>query len=124
MAREIKNNLAKEEVVVDAAGQPLGRLAVQVAHVLRGKYKIDYRPNIDYPIYVKITNAKQVVFTGDKLKQRMVNKSTGYVGNMKQYKLSQIWERNPLRIIQLAVAGMLPKNKTRDHRLKRISLTV
>ncbi len=112
----------KEEVIIDAAGQPLGRLAVAIAHHLQAKHKRNRHPTVDYPIQVKLTNVNKVVFTGTKLQDTIVYRQTGYIGNTKEYRLGELWQRNPLRVIRAAVAGMLPKNRLRKHRLTRISI--
>jgi len=112
----------KEEVIIDAAGQPLGRLAVSIAHHLQAKHKRSRHPTIDYPIQVKLTNVDKVVFTGTKLQDTIVHRQTGYIGNAKEYRLGELWQRKPLWVIRAAVAGMLPKNRLRKYRLGRISI--
>ncbi|MEK7674142.1 MAG: 50S ribosomal protein L13 [Patescibacteria group bacterium] len=126
MGIKIKNTgtkLIREEIEIDATGKPLGRLAVSIAHYLQGKHKKDYRPNIDFPIFIIIKNAKKIVFTGKKLKQKIIYRNTaGYIGHVKEHKLEQLWSKNPMFIIQRAVTGMLPKNKLRQRRIKRLEL--
>lgn len=124
MATKVKEKLPKEEIMIDGQGKSLGRLSVLLAHYLQAKHKRDRKPNVDYPIYVRIKNPQGIVFTGHKLKDKMVYKGTGYVGHTKEYKLQELWQRKPLGVIQRAVAGMLPKNKLRPHRLKRIHLII
>lgn len=115
--------LVKEEIELDGEGKPLGRLATLIAHYLQGKHRKDYRPNIDFPVYVTIKNTKKIVFTGKKFKQKIIHKNTpGYIGHVKEYKLEEVWNRKPLMIVQRAVTGMLPKNRLRQRRIKRIQL--
>lgn len=114
--------LEKEEIEIDAKGTPLGRLATLIAYYLQGKHKPTYAPYIDFPIYVKIKNWQNIVFTGDKLDKKYIYKHTGYLGHLRKFSLKELWGKDPLRIIQKAVSGMLPKNKLRKKRLKRIIL--
>lgn len=117
-----EKKLQKEEIEIDAANKPLGRLSTLIAYYLQGKHKPDYAPYIDFPIFIKIKNWEKIVFTGDKLNKKKVYKHTGYIGHVKEYKLKELWEKYPLKVIQKAVSGMLPKNKLRKRRLKRIIL--
>ena len=123
MANKVKKiEKQKEEIEIDANGQALGRLASLIAHYLQGKHKPEYAPYIDFPVYVKIKNWQNIVFTGDKFDKKMIYKHTGYIGHLRKFTLKELWKRDPLRIIQKAVSGMLPKNKLRKRRLKRIIL--
>ncbi|KKS19278.1 MAG: 50S ribosomal protein L13 [Parcubacteria group bacterium GW2011_GWC1_41_7] len=114
--------LKMEVVEFDALHKPLGRLATDIAKVLRGKHRADYSPHMDFPIHVKLKNWDGIVFTGSKFKDIVFKKGTGYIGHIKERKLEDAWKMKPLWVIQKAVSGMLPKNKLRDRRLKRISL--
>ena len=112
----------KEEIEIDAKNKSLGRVASLIAHYLQGKHKPEYAPYIDFPIYVKIKNWQDIVFSGDKLDKKIIYKHTGYLGHLRKFTLKELWNRNPLKVIQKAVGGMLPKNKLRKKRLKRIIL--
>lgn len=96
---------------IDATGLILGRLASEVANLLRGKYKPQFTPHIDVGDFVIITNAGKVRVTGRKLKQKMYYRHSGYPGGLKEIPLWRMMERNPERVIRLAVKRMLPKNK-------------
>ena len=96
--------------VVDAAGKTLGRLASEVAKRLRGKHKAEYTPNVDTGDYVIVVNASQVHVSGNKSTDKTYYWHTGYIGNMKAMRFEEMLERQPERIIELAVKGMLPKN--------------
>jgi len=96
---------------IDATGLILGRLACEVANLLRGKYKPQFTPHIDVGDFVVITNAERVRVTGRKLKQKMYYRHSGYPGGLKEIPLWRMLERNPERVIRLAVKRMLPKNK-------------
>lgn len=96
--------------IVDAEGQTLGRLASQVAAVLRGKHKPVYTPHVDCGDHVIIINADKVVMSGKKLEQKIYRRHSGYVGGLKEVTAREMMEKNPERVLMLAVKGMLPKN--------------
>lgn len=96
--------------VVDADGKTLGRLAAEVAKILRGKHKAIYTPHVDTGDYVIIVNAEKVRVTGKKMDQKMYRWHTGYVGNLKERTYREMNQRNPERVIELAIKGMLPHN--------------
>ena len=107
--------------VVDAAGKTLGRLASEVARRLRGKHKPEYTPHVDTGDYIIVINAQKVRVTGQKAKDKMYHHHTGYIGNLKTVSFTQLRERHPERIIEIAVKGMLPKNplgRAMFHKLK------
>ena len=95
--------------VVDAQGQTLGRLASEVAKVLRGKNKPIYTPHIDTGDYVIVVNADKIKVTGKKLDQKVYYHHSDYVGGMKETTLKEMLANKPERVIELAVKGMLPK---------------
>lgn len=96
--------------VVDANGQTLGRLATQVATVLRGKHKPTFTPNVDCGDFVIIVNADKIVLTGKKLDQKRYRWHTGYVGHLRERTARQMLDTKPEEVVRLAVKGMLPKN--------------
>ncbi|MBV5260916.1 50S ribosomal protein L13 [Synechococcus moorigangaii CMS01] len=112
----IKTPLPKQETldqkwyVVDAADQRLGRLATEVAKVLRGKNKAEYTPHMDTGDFVIIVNADKIVVTGRKAEQKLYRRHSGRPGGMKVETFNQLQDRIPERIIEKAVKGMLPKN--------------
>ena len=95
--------------VVDATGYTLGRLASEVAKVLRGKNKPIYTPHIDCGDYVIVTNASKIKVTGKKLEQKIYYNHSDYVGGMRETTLKEMLAKKPERVIELAVKGMLPK---------------
>ena len=95
--------------VVDATGMTLGRLASEVAKVLRGKNKAVFTPHIDTGDYVIVINAEKVKVTGKKLDQKIYYRHSDYVGGMKETTLREMLAKKPERVIELAVKGMLPK---------------
>ena len=95
--------------VVDGTGKTLGRLATEVASVLRGKHKPTYTPNVDCGDFVIVINAEKVQLTGKKLDQKIYYNHSEYVGGMKETTLREMMDKKPERVIELAVKGMLPK---------------
>lgn len=96
--------------VVDADGITLGRLATELARRLRGKHKPEYTPHVDTGDYIVVVNAEKVRVTGNKERDKMYYRHTGYVGNLKAINLGKLRQTHPDRIIKTAVRGMLPKN--------------
>lgn len=95
--------------VVDAEGKTLGRLASEVANVLRGKNKPTYTPHIDTGDYVIVVNAEKIQVTGKKLDQKIYYHHSDYVGGMKETTLREMMAKKPEKVVELAVKGMLPK---------------
>ena len=95
--------------VVDAEGKTLGRLASEIAKVLRGKHKPIFTPHIDTGDYVIVVNAEKIKVTGKKMNQKIYYKHSGYVGGMKETTLKDMLKRHPERVVEYAVKGMLPK---------------
>jgi len=96
--------------VVDAEGKVLGRLATEIARILRGKHKPTYTPHLDTGDYVVVINADKVQLTGNKADQKSYFRHTGYMGHEKFIPFRTMLEKHPERVIELAVKGMLPKN--------------
>ncbi len=122
----MKTFLAKKESVqpkwhiVDAEGQVLGRLAVKIANVLRGRHKATYTPHVDTGDYVIVVNAEKIVVTGKKEQQNSYMFFSGYVGGESYRSFTEQRERNPEFIITHAVKGMLPKNRLARQMLKKL----
>ncbi|MGL5743324.1 MAG: 50S ribosomal protein L13 [Legionella sp.] len=104
------HEVKRDWLVVDASDKVLGRLATEIARRLRGKHKSEYTPHVDTGDYIIVTNAEKVVVTGRKFKDKMYYRHTGYPGGIKSDSFEKLQARNPVRIIELAVKGMLPKN--------------
>jgi large subunit ribosomal protein L13 len=117
---ELPKNENRKWYIVDAADKPLGRLAVKVANVLRGKDKADFAPSVDTGAFVIVINAQKVALTGKKEDQKLYADFTGWRGGLTKTPASVIREKNPTRLITDAVWGMLPKNNTADARMKRL----
>jgi large subunit ribosomal protein L13 len=97
--------------LIDADGKTLGRLATEVASRLRGKHKPIYTPHVDTGDYIVIINAEKIKVTGNKAKNKVYYKHTGYIGNLKSITFEKQIKKAPERVIEMAVKGMLPKNK-------------
>jgi len=95
--------------LVDATGKTLGRLATEIAHRLRGKHKVIYTPHMDTGDYIVVINASKVRVTGNKIKDKMYYRHSGYPGGIKSEAFGKLLARKPERIIELAVKGMLPR---------------
>ena len=96
--------------VIDADGVTLGRLATEVARRLRGKHKTEYTPHVDTGDFIVIVNAEKVKVTGNKAQDKMYYRHTGHPGGLKEANFTQMIERTPEKVIELAVKGMLPRN--------------
>ncbi|MGB0145679.1 MAG: 50S ribosomal protein L13 [Flavobacteriaceae bacterium] len=106
-----KNTVNKEWVLVDADGQALGRLASEVAKLLRGKHKPNYTPHVDCGDNVVITNAAKVSLSGKKWESKTYIRHTGYPGGQRSLSAKELLAKDPARVVEKAVKGMLPKNK-------------
>ena len=106
-----KATVEKEWVLVDAEGQTLGRLASVVALMLRGKHKTSFTPHVDCGDNVIVINAEKVTMTGTKMTDKEYIRHTGYPGGQRIVKADALMKKNPTRLIEYAVKGMLPKNR-------------
>ena len=113
-------NIERKWYVVDAEGKTLGRLASEVAKVLRGKNKPTFTPSVDTGDYVVVINAAKVAVTGKKLDQKIYYKHSDYVGGMKETTLREMLAKKPERVIELAVKGMLPKGALGMQMIKKL----
>lgn len=126
----MKTEVAKKETithqwfVVDAENVVLGRLATQVANVLRGKHKPLYTPSVDTGDFVVILNADKIAFTGNKLVGKVYYRHTGFPGGLKESTAGEMMAKKPEEVIRKAVKGMLPKNKLARHMLKKLKIYV
>ena len=113
-------NIERKWYVVDATGMPLGRLASQVAAILRGKHKPTFTPNVDCGDFVIVLNTDKVVLTGKKLEKKLYTYHTGYVGGLKQTPYKEIMAKKSDLAVYEAVKGMLPKNSLGKKMLKKL----
>ncbi|MCX7779135.1 MAG: 50S ribosomal protein L13 [Patescibacteria group bacterium] len=112
--------MASKIYTIDAANKPLGRLASQIATLLIGKHKTGFVPYKDLGDIVLVKNIEKIKFTGKKLEQKKYYHHTGYPGGLKTKKLKELFEKNPKEVLIRAVSRMLPKNKLRKFRIKRL----
>jgi large subunit ribosomal protein L13 len=103
-------NIEHKWYVVDATGKVLGRLASQIAKYLRGKHKPEFTPHADTGDYIIVTNAAQVKVTGNKRQEKVYHRHSGYPGGIKEETFEKVQAKDPTKIIEIAVKGMLPKN--------------
>ncbi|MCS7221624.1 MAG: 50S ribosomal protein L13 [Anaerolineae bacterium] len=114
--------IRREWYVVDATGKTLGRLASEIAKILRGKHKPIYTPHVDCGDFVIVVNADKVRVTGRKLDEKMYYRHSGYPGGLKSFSLREMLARRPERVIELAVRGMLPKNRLGRRMIKKLKV--
>lgn len=108
--------------LLDARGQVLGRFATEVARYLMGKHKPSYSNHMDMGDYVVVINAKEIRLTGRKREQKRYFQHSGFPGGMKVLKFSEVFTKKPQKVIEHAVSGMLPDNKLKQKRLKRLKV--
>lgn len=119
-----KEDVTREWFVVDAAGQPTGRLAVFIADILRGRNKPTYTPHVDTGDFVVVVNAEKIKLTGKKEEDKIYQDFSGYPSGLKERNAATIRKTHPERIITQAVEGMLPKNRLSRQTIKRLKVYV
>ncbi|MFN4245064.1 MAG: 50S ribosomal protein L13 [Brevinematia bacterium] len=112
--------ISRKYYVIDAEGKPIGRLAVAIARLLMGKHKVDYTPHIDNGDYVIVKNASKAIVTGKKRDYKVFFWHSGYPGGLKHVYFKDAILRNPRFVFERVVRGMLPKNRLRKVRLRRM----
>ncbi|TET16929.1 MAG: 50S ribosomal protein L13 [Dehalococcoidia bacterium] len=118
------SEIKREWHVIDATDQVLGRLATQVARLLMGKHKPIFSRNLDAGDFVVIINAEKVRVTGDKAKQKVYYRHSGYPGGLKSITLDKLMQTNPTRVIEHAVKGMLPHTRLGASMMKKLKVYV
>ncbi len=128
MYKQQKTLILKQEQVkrswllIDATGKTLGRLASEIAKMLRGKHKADYTPHVDSGDGVIVINAEKVEVTGRKEAQKIYRHYTGFIGGMREIPYRDLMKRNPTEIIERAVGGMVPRTKQGKGQMKRLRI--
>lgn len=117
-----KETVERKWYVIDAAGKPLGKTAAAAATILRGKHRPEFTPHVDCGEYVIIINAKDAVLTGRKLTQKYYRYHSGYIGGLKEVQYKTLMATRPEFAMQLAVKGMLPKNKIGNKAITRLKV--
>lgn len=108
--------------VIDATGVPLGRLATQVAHLLRGKHKPTFTPHVDCGDFVVVINASKIVLKGNKLKDKQYHSHSGYIGGIKSVSAAEMLEKHPERMIRLAVKRMVKRGALGHQIIKKLKV--
>jgi large subunit ribosomal protein L13 len=117
-----ENQIKRVWHLIDATGQPAGRLAAKIAFILRGKNKPTYAPHIDGGDFVLVINAAKVKLTGNKEELKLYKHFTGFPDGLKTFTAAEVRKKNPTRIIEQAVKGMMPKNHQSRTQLTRLKL--
>lgn len=115
-------DIRRDWLVIDASDVVLGRLASHAATLLRGKHKATFSPHMDMGDYVIIVNADKVVLTGQKAAQKMAYRHSGYPGGLSAVSYTELLEKNPVRAVEKAIRGMLPKNTLGREQLKKLKV--
>lgn len=116
------NDIDKAWHVIDASGQTLGRLCTEVARLLMGKHKPTYSPHLDMGDFVIVVNAGKIRVTGKKLDDKVYYRHSGHMGGLKETVLAEMLQKHPNRVIELAVRGMLPRNRLSRHLLRHLKV--
>jgi large subunit ribosomal protein L13 len=117
-----KEDVKPQWFLVDAAGQTLGRIATQIANILRGKNKPTFTAHVAMGDFVVVVNAEKIVLTGNKLRDKVYYWHTEYPRGLRQITAGRLMEKHPDRVIHKAVYGMLPKNTLRDHVIRKLKV--
>ena len=117
-----ESEIERRWYVVDATDETLGRLASRVAHVLEGKHKPSYTPNLDSGDHVIVLNASRISVTRDKLESKVYVRHSGYPAGLKQETLGHLLQRRPEEVIRRAVKGMLPRNRLGAQQLRKLKI--
>lgn len=117
-----RGEVERQWYIVDATGQNLGRLASDIARVLRGKHKAQFTPNDDVGDFVVVTNAARIAFTGKKLSDKVYYSHSGYPGGLREITLERMLERHPERVLEKAVRGMLPHNRLGEAMYRKLKV--
>ncbi len=122
--RQNVTNADRTWFVVDASEQVLGKLATSISNTLRGKNRVDFTPHVDGGDYVVVLNADKIKVSGKKEEDKEYHRHSRYFGNLKTETVKEVREKNPTRILQGAVSGMLTRTRLRDAQMKRLFLIV
>lgn len=115
--------IERKTYAVDATDKVLGRLATDIARHLMGKTSTSFQPHLDVGDYVTVTNVANMKVTGKKYEQKVYHHHSGHPGGIKAKTMRQLWEQDPALVLRAAVSRMLPKNKHRDTRLQRLTIS-
>ena len=113
-------NINRKLHTIDATGKSPGRLSTEIARLLIGKHKPDYQPNFDQGDIVEVINVTKLKFTGKKMDQKVYYHHTRYAKGLREKLLKTLWQQDPGEVLRRSVSRMLPKNKLRNERMKRL----
>ncbi|MCL6592429.1 MAG: 50S ribosomal protein L13 [Alicyclobacillus sp.] len=116
------NAVERKWYVIDAAGKRVGRLATEIATILRGKHKPEFTPHVDVGDFVVVVNADKVVFSHDKMQTKIYRRHSGYPGGLKEIRAIDMLKQHPERLLYLAVQGMLPHNSLGRQQLTKLKI--
>lgn len=119
---KVQSKADKKWYIVDATDKVLGRIATEIAVILRGKNKPTFTPHMDMGDYVVVINCDKVRLTGNKESQKEYIHHTGYIGHLRRVPYTKIMEKNPKRILTEAVAGMIPRNRLKKHVMAKLNV--
>jgi len=117
-----KGDIERKWYIIDAEGKPLGRVATEVAKLLRGKHKPTFTPNLDVGDHVIVINCAKVILTGHKLDQKIYRSHSGHIGGMKEVVARDMLNNKPEKALMLAIKGMLPHNSLGRQSIKKLRL--
>ena len=117
-----KEDVTRDWYLVDVDNKVLGRVATEIANVLRGKNKPTFTPSVDTGDFVIVVNAEKIALTGKKLSDKTYYSHSGYVGGLKEISAGKLLDKKPEELLKKAVKGMLPKNKLARHMLKKLKI--
>ncbi|MDP9728533.1 50S ribosomal protein L13 [Alicyclobacillus tolerans] len=118
------NAVERKWLLIDATGWRVGRLATEIAKLLRGKHKPEFTPHVDTGDFVVVTNVEKVVFTGRKLQKKLYRRHSGYPGGLKEVRAVDLLKKHPERVLYFAVRGMLPHTSLGRQQLTKLRLYV
>jgi large subunit ribosomal protein L13 len=121
---KIMQNDERKWHLIDAKDITLGKLAVTIARIIRGKNKAQFTPHLDLGDYVVVTNIEKLALSGNKMETKTYYKHTGYIGHLRSITAKHLMDKNPSKILFLAVKGMIPHTKLREGMLKRLKMFV
>ena len=117
-----KSEIESKWYIIDAENKPLGRVATEAAKLLRGKHKPTFTPNLDVGDHVIIINCDKIKLTGNKMNDKIYRHHSGYIGGMKEITAKDMIEKNPEKVMMLAIKGMLPHNSLGRQSIKKLRL--
>ncbi len=116
------NKEERETKIIDVENKRLGRIAVEIANLLRGKGKESFAPYKDVGDFVVVKNIKKISFSGNKIRNKKYYRHSGYLGGLKETPLKKLFEEKPAEVLKKAVYGMIPSNKLRAKQIKRLKI--